>query len=72
MTDGVPVNKSFFSMGLWVRRAMHCPTGVPCVICICVRDVLGVMCVVCKVMCNVQCAMCNVQCAMCNVYGVSV
>ena len=30
-----------------------------------VRDVQGVMCVVCKVMCNVQCAMCNV-------YGVSV
>ena len=26
MTDGVSVNKSFFSMGLWVRRAMHCPS----------------------------------------------
>ena len=60
MADGVPVNMSFFGMGLWVRRAMHCPTGVPCVIRIGVRDVQCVMCVVCKVMCDVQCAMCMV------------
>ena len=42
-----------------VTRSMHY------VIHIGVRDVQGVICVVCKVMCNVQCAMCNV-------YGVSV
>ena len=49
MADGVPINKSFFGMGLWVRRAMHCPTSVPCVIHIGVQDGQGVMCVMCNV-----------------------
>ena len=64
-TDGVPIEKSCH--GEWVHRAMHCPTGVPCVTCKNIRGdiwvgvMMGLMCM-CKVNECVRMSMCMDTC----------